>query len=834
MKYDSRIREEELKNRVASDFFQDYDCVNILGNVDFSVCIKDNTPSLFDNEFLAWGEAKRGVISDFKTSFVQLILTVGKERTFDQYLPPRFLCEFDAKQIAFLPYDKILEVFYWNDFNWNITPSNHDTREFTELYGMVGGILDSQSFIFDFDDDEKLLRTFIKNNFKVGIDDVSRAKITKNNFISIYNRWLESVKPTIQVNWDTLKNSGVIDADFYLADIMSKDNMPIKDKLQVLLMNDHYMLARHIDESGLFASKQAKFNDDGIAHARFWLKYVRPPKKEYQDFILNRRDLLVPQDIRERKGSYFTPRIWVDLAQQYLASVLGENWQDEYYVWDCCAGTGNLLAGLSNKYNIYASTLDKSDVDVIQERIRNGANLLSDHVFQFDFLNDGYIDGEHGLESKLASSNKLPDSLKDILLDPQKRKKLVIFQNCPYAEQGNRKVINDSSNTEQHKEKVAKTRCHDYYSAMVGPAVRDLYIQFLLREYDDIPGCKIANFSTLKFVCSQNTIKFRERWQAKYLGGFICDSSSFDNVKGHFPIGFTIWDTSIKEIISSIETDIQYDGLSGKKAFYSCSGEKMISDWLRKYYEKGSPEIIGYMALPGVSMQQNSGVYITSKPTESDIKQCKVASITPMNLDKFCIYSAVRRCIELSWLNNKDEFRSPNELCLQDEIFVSNCIIYSLFDNMIKSGDGSNHWIPFSEDEVNSRERFNSHFMYNYLHGHTSGTESNENFDGELPGFCERRIQERSLSTEASAVLDTGRELWRYYHSKPGINVNASLYDIRAYFQGFSPNKNGKYVMNTESSDAKYVELIGNLRLAMKTLAAKIEPKVYEYGFLKR
>jgi hypothetical protein len=38
--------------------------------------------------------------------------------------------------------------------------------------------------------------------------------------------------------------------------------------------------------------------------------------------------------------------------------------------------------------------------------------------------------------------------------------------------------------------------------------------------------------------------------------------------------------------------------------------------------------------------------------------------------------------------------------------------------------------------------------------------------------------------------------------------------------------------MNTKSADAKYNELIGALRDSMKILAKKIEPKVYEYGFL--
>jgi len=39
--------------------------------------------------------------------------------------------------------------------------------------------------------------------------------------------------------------------------------------------------------------------------------------------------------------------------------------------------------------------------------------------------------------------------------------------------------------------------------------------------------------------------------------------------------------------------------------------------------------------------------------------------------------------------------------------------------------------------------------------------------------------------------------------------------------------------MNNKSDDATYTELIADLRSALKTLVAKIEPKVYEYGFLK-
>ena len=36
MKYQN-IREEELKNRIAQDYFELYDCATIIGNIDFCV-----------------------------------------------------------------------------------------------------------------------------------------------------------------------------------------------------------------------------------------------------------------------------------------------------------------------------------------------------------------------------------------------------------------------------------------------------------------------------------------------------------------------------------------------------------------------------------------------------------------------------------------------------------------------------------------------------------------------------------------------------------------------------------------------------------------------------
>ena len=85
-----------------------------------------------------------------------------------------------------------------------------------------------------------------------------------------------------------------------------------------------------------------------------------------------------------------------------------------------------------------------------------------------------------------------------------------------------------------------------------------IFAQFFIRIYKEIPNYILASFSKLKYVNSSGFIYFRENFKAKFLKGFICPADTFDNVKGKFPIGFLIWDTSKKEKIENITVDI-YD-----------------------------------------------------------------------------------------------------------------------------------------------------------------------------------------------------------------------------------------------------------------------------------
>ncbi len=833
MKYPN-IREEELKNKVGQDFFANYDTTQTVGNIDFCVTpkiINQNQKSLSDDSdwsevSLLWAEAKKGKFN-LLTMFTQLVLTIGKARTFDKFLPPAFLGAFDAEKIAFVPYNIVLDIFSMNDFNWNVTPSNHNTKEFHLIKDRIEKSLFENHYQYNFISDDAELRFFIKNNIAKATES-GKILIDKNNFVPIYLRWLDQVKPHINFDWAAGKKQNIHDNDFYLADLFVDDkgtssiddDTPTNDNLFVVFKNSHYEIAKENIKQLYDASIQI---NNKTAYEQFWKKYKRPPVNEFQQHIILRKDLLVPQDIRERKGAFFTPKQWVALSQQYLTDTLGDNWQEEYYVWDCAAGTGNLLAGLTNKYNIYASTLDQSDVNAMHDRIENGAILLKKHCFQFDFLNDDF--------------SKLPQSLQAIINDPKKRKKLVIYINPPYAEATSAKTI---TGTGENKKGVATNfKINDILKPKIGNASNEIFALFMGVIYDKIPNCVIGQFSTLKFVNGSNFKKFKEYFLAQYLGGFIVPADSFDNVKGSFPIGFTIWNTDVKQNIDSIETDIfdKTEKLIGTKFFYG-DLPKSINKWIILHDDKGNNSKIGFMQNPGPDFQNNK--FLCTSILDG-VRHVNYFNVNAKSLVVASIYFSVRQCIPATWLNDRDQFLYPNDGWQTDKEFQRDCLAFALFhsQNRISSKEDINHWIPFTESEVNASEKFESNFMTQFLQGKIKPDDAiNDNL------FIVNEPQPHyevplKFSGKATAVFDSGRELWKYYHqhyntskvvSPSGVRgLNASLYDIREYFQG--RNQAGK--MNNKSQDEIYNKLIADLRQSLKILAKKIEPKVYEYGFLK-
>jgi hypothetical protein len=222
------------------------------------------------------------------------------------------------------------------------------------------------------------------------------------------------------------------------------------------------------------------------------------------------------------------------------------------------------------------------------------------------------------------------------------------------------------------------------------------------------------------------------------------------------------------------------------------------------------------------SFQHNSIIQIVNSKEQMAVPRGMF--VFSENLIKCCVCYSVRKAIDATWLNDRDQFLFPNDGWQNDTEFQNDCFIYTLFNNNIQSKFGTNHWIPFTEQEVNAQNKFESHFMTDFINGKMKVEE-----EVVLFGSASSPNQKREFSVEAKAVFDAGRELWGYYHKQPNVNVNASLYDIREYFQG----RNEKGRMNSKSNDAHYMQLIGELRNQLNFLADKIKPKIYEYEFLK-
>jgi hypothetical protein len=306
-------------------------------------------------------------------------------------------------------------------------------------------------------------------------------------------------------------------------------------------------------------------------YRQFWAIYHKPPKAEYRNYLLERRDSLIPLDERSFKGAYYTPLAVVDKAYDKLTETLGNNWQKNYIVWDMCCGVGNLEVKHSNPRNIYMSTLDEADVDVMKAT----KTCVAAQRFQYDYLNDDITD-DGTIDYSLT--NKVPEGLRKAISEG---KKILVLINPPYAEAGN--AMGNEGKGEVSRTKFSATAMTEY-----GKASNELFTQFVARIAQEIPTATLAMFSKLKYVNAPNFEKFRKTWYAQYLGGFIVHSKAFDGLKGNFPIGFLVWKTNQstekKRDFTEITTEVLDKNARaiGEKVFYNLPNNIFLNVWLER------------------------------------------------------------------------------------------------------------------------------------------------------------------------------------------------------------------------------------------------------------
>lgn len=241
------------------------------------------------------------------------------------------------------------------------------------------------------------------------------------------------------------------------------------------------------------------------------------------------------------------------------------------------------------------------------------------------------------------------------------------------------------------------------------------------------------------------------------------------------------------------------------------------------------------MSAKGCDFQNQDYNYIVND--KSLLPHPRGSWVEDTNLLEICMYFAVRHAIPQNWKNNQDQFFAPLNTDF-DEDFIKDCFVYTLFSekNKIQSQNGINHWIPFEEKEVGAKDVYESHFMTEYISGKKRANKNvptNLNlFQQSTNDILSLRETPLSFSSDAKSVMEAGKKIWIYYHQQSNANPNASFYDIRLHFQGYTIDAKGRKNMNNNSKDPIYNALLADLKDKMFILERQIERKVYEYGFL--
>jgi len=274
----------------------------------------------------------------------------------------------------------------------------------------------------------------------------------------------------------------------------------------------------------------------------------------------------------------------------------------------------------------------------------------------------------------------------------------------------------------------------------------------------------------------------------------------------------------------------------GEKSFYNIPVNQFLSQWVERLRTDGTRMIplkncvspasltakpnwhrdaIGYMVADANDIQQaGQGTLLLSGA--NGVGHKGGFFVTPNNLWRAAIIFTVRRVVKATWLNDRDQFLQTTKE-ITDE-FKNDCLIWMLFNgsnltasanNLSWNGESwsiVNHFIPFSEEDLGSPERFESEFMKHYLEGCT-------------------------LSTESTNVLERAKTLWRHYYEIIDVAAVREQYKLNRADVGWYQVRKAFQARNL-SGDYPPVSF-DDFELAYGALSDKLIPQVYELGFLK-
>jgi len=638
-----------------------------------------------------------------------------------------------------------------------------------------------------------------------------------------------------------------------------------KDLFMMMLLNpDECFLHPNKKDTAFFGS-----NNQRLVHTSAYIafknmyqfKYSLEEKRRFTEIC----DRLIEDAERRNKGDFYTPTVWVDEAHKLLEKELGENWRDEYIVWDCCCGTKNLTRDYKFR-QLYSSTIEKGDIE-IGKRYNLDIDNYHSVAFDYDFLNDDVElfekllekkkNGEELTELDFVDSTLYLKSL-GLIRGLLKGKPLVFLINPPYGTAKNGGMDSVS------KAGIAKNSINELMlKEKIGASAQQLYVQFLYRiaKLRELFGVKveIGLFAPPAFISGSSFKGFRKYMENK-LGvsaGFLLQGNQFADVSDTWGISFTVWKENFGlsnvnfSILKNTEQGVEY---LGDKTIYNLDNEMSLSSWVRtKHKGIDAPQLtnaisvkqagkgcwgtlvensLGYMHFNANNIEQSKqyvGLYSSCASCGHGL------SVLEENFDKCISGFSARRVIanDSNWINWQDEFLVPNTDNELYDKWVRDSLVYSLFNT--KSNQSALRNVDYADKIWNIKNEFffmSEQEMLDLANGKFNRNDINEdiamdieNFGGDR--FVYKKLQEITLSEEAQAVLDKARELVKLsFNSRDLFNQMHPEYQINCWDAGW-------YQIKSLLKDFHKDDLEEFNKL-YKKLEDKMRPMVYELGFLKK
>ena len=542
-------------------------------------------------------------------------------------------------------------------------------------------------------------------------------------------------------------------------------------------------------------------------------------------------DRFIDDKERRNKGQFYTPKIFADYAHKMISEELGDNWKDEYVVWDNCCGTKNLTRDYRFK-ELYCSTLEKTELDISAQFNPEAES------FVFDFLNEP-IAGRESLTG--VYDDKLPKGLKDALLE---NKPIIFFINPPYGRAsgsgagGNIDAgVSDTLVKKQmQKEKIDGS---------------ELITQFLWRIVDikrkfNLTKLYIACFTNSSWLINIQSKKFRDLFlnNFEYQKGIMFNAGEFAGVTATWGITFNIWKSGnnkernnfTHQLIENKGGEIKiigdkvlcnFDGLNVKTTSEFISEnlvgkkhkEKIVyCKDIKKFeysvdYANIYDDYICTADCHGNTIQSNRHTCIRNIFPKSG---GGIIQLTKKNIFESCIVHSIKKLITTNWVIDKDMYNMNIDIPIS---FRNDAFVYSMFGNYccsVKLGDDQlkNEFFWMSKSEIESLAlKYDNDYCYNDAH-----TSSDR--------FVYTKLQTIELSPEAQEVLDKANDIVRKtFKYRTQFNQEHPEYQINNWDCGFYQIK----VLCREYMP----ELLKEFKEVYKVLADKMRPMVYTLGFLK-